>query len=237
MLTIAILAGGLAKRLRPITNTIPKAMIKIAGKPFIFHQLSFLRKQGIKKVVICTGYLGEIIKNQVGDGSKFDMEIFYSSDGSKLLGTGGAIKKALPILGDKFFILYGDTFLPIKFDSIEQKFLSNNLLALMTVLKNNGQWDKSNVLFKDDRLIQYDKKKPNDDMNYIDYGLSVLSADIFDNYSDQSFFDLSDVFESLSLNNKLIGHRVYKRFYEIGNPKGFIETEKYLLKREKQKID
>ena len=234
MLPVAILAGGLAKRLRPITNTVPKAIVEISGKPFIFHQLSYLRKQGIKKVVICTGYLGKMIEDQVGNGSRFDMKVFYSSDGSKLLGTGGAIKKALPILGNKFFILYGDTFLPIRFNFVEQEYLSNNLLALMTVLKNNSKWDKSNVLFKNNKLIQYNKKKPSNNMKYIDYGLSAVSAKIFDSYSNQSFFDLSEVFEKLSLNNQLGGFRVYKRFYEIGNPRGFIETEKYLLKLKNQ---
>ena len=110
MLPVAILVGGLATRLHPTTLTIPKSLIKVAGKPFIFHQLKNLREQGITDIVLCTGHLGEMIKSYVGDGSKFDLKILYSSDGNKLLGTGGAIKKALPLLGDKFFVLYGDTF-------------------------------------------------------------------------------------------------------------------------------
>ena len=172
-----------------------------------------------------------MIKDIVGDGSKFDLKIYYSSDGLKLLGTGGAIKKALPILGENFLILYGDTFLPIRFDIFEQEYLSNNLLSLMAVLKNNDRWDKSNVLFKKNKLIEYSKDKPKKDMKYIDYGLSAVSAKIFDSYSNKSFFDLSMVFEKLSLNNHLVGFKVNKRFYDIGNQRAFIETEKYLLKQ------
>jgi NDP-sugar pyrophosphorylase family protein len=233
MLPVAILVGGLATRLYPITLTIPKSLVKVAGKPFIFYQLKYLRRQGIKKVVLCTGHLGEMIKSYVGDGSKFDLKILYSSDGNKLLGTGGAIKKALPLLGDKFFVLYGDTFLPIKFDLIEKDFLSSNKLCLITVLKNNDKWDKSNIFFENNLLIKYNKKNPSIKMEYIDYGLSAVSASIFDSYSNGIFFDLSNVYETLSTKKQLKGFEVYERFYEIGTPNSLLETEKYLLNSNK----
>jgi hypothetical protein len=233
MLPVAILAGGLATRLYPITLTIPKSLVKVAGKPFIFYQLKYLRQQGIKKVVLCTGHLGEMIKSYVGDGSKFDLKILYSLDGNKLLGTGGAIKKALPLLGDKFFVLYGDTFLPIKFDLIEKDFLSSNKLCLITVLKNNDKWDKSNIFFENNLLIKYNKKNPSIKMEYIDYGLSAVSASIFDSYSNGIFFDLSNVYETLSTKKQLKGFEVYERFYEIGTPNSLLETEKYLLNSNK----
>ena len=233
MLPVAILVGGLATRLYPITLTIPKSLVKVAGKPFIFYQLKYLRRQGIKKVVLCTGHLGEMIKSYVGDGSKFDLKILYSSDGNKLLGTGGAIKKALPLLGDKFFVLYGDTFLPIKFDLIEKDFLSSNELCLITVLKNNDKWDKSNIFFENNLLIKYNKKNPSIKMEYIDYGLSAVSASIFDSYSNEIFFDLSNVYETLSTKKQLKGFEVYERFYEIGTPTSLLETEKYLLNSNK----
>jgi len=233
MLPVAILAGGLATRLYPITLTIPKSLVKVAGKPFIFYQLKYLRQQGIKKVDLCTGHLGEMIKSYVGDGSKFDLKILYSLDGNKLLGTGGAIKKALPLLGDKFFVLYGDTFLPIKFDLIEKDFLSSNKLCLITVLKNNDKWDKSNIFFENNLLIKYNKKNPSIKMEYIDYGLSAVSASIFDSYSNGIFFDLSNVYETLSTKKQLKGFEVYERFYEIGTPNSLLETEKYLLNSNK----
>jgi MurNAc alpha-1-phosphate uridylyltransferase len=233
MLPVAILVGGLATRLYPITLTIPKSLVKVAGKPFIFYQLKYLRQQGIKKVVLCTGHLGEMIKSYVGDGSKFDLKILYSSDGNKLLGTGGAIKKALPLLGDKFFVLYGDTFLPIKFDIVEKDFLLSNQLCLMTILKNQGNWDKSNVFFKNNLLIKYNKNNSSAKMEYIDYGLSALSASIFVSYSNEKIFDLSNVYENLSNKKQLKGFEVYERFYEIGTPNSLLETEKYLLNSNK----
>lgn len=230
MLPVAILAGGLATRLHPTTLTIPKSLIKVTGKPFIFYQLKYLRQQGVKKVVLCTGYLGEMIKSYVGDGSIFDLKISYSSDGDKLLGTGGAIKKALPLLSDKFFVLYGDTFLPIKFINVEKAFLSCKKLCLMTILKNKDKWDKSNVFLKKNLLIEYNKKNPSSKMKFIDYGLSILSSGIFSEYPNKKKFDLSDVFESLSTKNQLKGFEVYERFYEIGTHNSIKETEKYFNK-------
>jgi NDP-sugar pyrophosphorylase family protein len=233
MLPVAILAGGLASRLLPITKTIPKALIKVSGQPFIFYQLAYLRKQGIKKIILCIGHLGEMIKSYVGDGSRFDLKILYSSDENRLLGTGGAIKKALSILDDEFFVLYGDTFLPIKFDVVEKAFLSSNKLCLMTILRNDNKWDRSNVIFRNNRFIEYNKQNPSTEMRYIDYGLSVVSASIFDSYSNEAFFDLSSVYESLSTKKQLEGFEVYERFYEIGTPNSLAETEKYLLNSNK----
>ncbi len=229
MLPVAILAGGLATRLYPTTKTVPKALIEVSGQPFIFHQLKYLRSQGIHKVIICIGHLGNMIKSYVGDGSKFGLNIFYSSDENKLLGTGGAIKKALSILGKNFFILYGDTFLPIRYDNVEKAYLSSNKLCLMTILKNEGKWDKSNVLLKENSLIGYNKQNPSTQMSYIDYGLSITSANIFDAYPSETFLDISIIYQKLSIQNQLEGFEVYERFYEIGTPNSLKETEKFLL--------
>jgi NDP-sugar pyrophosphorylase family protein len=192
-----------------------------------------LQKQGVKKVVICTGHMGEMIQSTVGDGSKFNLKISYSSDGSKLLGTGGAIKKALPRLGNQFFILYGDTFLPINFNHVQEVYFLDSYTLLMKVLKNNGQWDRSNVLLKENNVVDYSKKKPTNAMHYIDYGLSVASADIFKNYDQNSYIDLSEIYEELSKYNKIKALEVFERFYEIGTPKSLLETEKYFLKLNK----
>ena len=233
MLTVAILAGGKGTRLLSITKTQPKALIKVSGKPFIFYQLYYLQKQGIKKVVICTGHMGEMIQSAVGDGSKFNLKISYSSDGSKLLGTGGAIKKALPRLGDEFFILYGDTFLPINFNLVQEAYFSDNYPLLMTVLKNNSRWGRSNVLLKKNNLVDYNKQKSTNSMHYIDYGLSVISANIFKNYDQNLYIDLSEIYEELSKYNKIKALEVFERFYEIGTPKSLLVTEKYFSKLNK----
>jgi len=228
MLPVAILAGGLATRLRPITEKVPKALIKVAGKPFIFHQLEYLRKEGIEKIVLCLGYLCEMIQEEVGDGSKFDLDISYSYDGDFLLGTGGSIKKALPLLDENFYVLYGDSFLPIHFSPVEESFLNSKKPALMTVILNENKWDKSNVIFKDGIVLEYNKKEPKSEMKFIDYGLGVLSKSLFDKYEGKVAFDLADLYHLLSIENQLAGFEVNERFYEIGSHQGIKETELYL---------
>src|SRR3954462_14370954 len=138
---VAILAGGLATRLRPVTEKIPKALIQVAGQPFLAHQLRLLKSAGIRKTVLCVGYHGEMIENEFGDGSSFGIEISYSFDGPELLGTGGALRKALPRLAKKFFVLYGDSYLPIDYAEPARTFLASGKLGLMTVFRNDGQRD------------------------------------------------------------------------------------------------
>lgn len=234
MLPVAILAGGLATRLRPMTETIPKALIEIAGEPFIFHQLRYLKQQGIDSIVICVGYLGKMIEAYVGDGSQFGVRTSYSFDGPKLLGTGGAIKAALPLLGKNFFIFYGDSFLPIQFKPVEHSYLSSKKLGLMTVLKNENQWDKSNVIYQNGLLIEYNKEEIKPNMNYIDYGLGILDADVFSKYPEGEVLDLSSVYNELSLKDELFGYEVFERFYEIGSHQGILEAEEYLKAKEKK---
>ena len=197
MLPVAILAGGLATRLRPITETIPKALVDVAGKPFIAWQLEYLAAQGVRDVVLCVGYLGEFIQEVIGNGERFGLRVQYSFDGAKLLGTGGAIKKALPLMGKNCFVLYGDSYLPINFSSVQQAYVESALPALMTVLKNSNQWDKSNVLFVDGKLIEYNKREPHPEMAFIDYGLGMVSASVFDTYPNDDLFDLADVYQNL----------------------------------------
>ncbi len=233
MLPVAILAGGLATRLRPLTSTIPKALVEVAGKPFIRHQLAYLKGQGISEVVMCTGYLGEMIEAEVGHGSEFGLKVSYSPDGEKLLGTGGALKRALPMLGEAFFVLYGDSFLPIDFAAVKNDFIASGKPALMTVLKNDNRWDKSNVVYRDSKLIEYNKQQTRPEMEHIDYGLSIVRREVFDNTPDQEPFDLAGLYHQLSVTGQLAGHEVYQRFYEMGSFEGLKETEAYLAGLEK----
>jgi NDP-sugar pyrophosphorylase family protein len=233
LLPVAILAGGLATRLRPITETIPKALVDVAGKPFIAWQLEYLAAQGVRDVVLCVGYLGELILEVIGNGERFGLRVQYSFDGAKLLGTGGAIKKALPLMGESCFVLYGDSYLPINFSSVQRAYIESGLPALMTVLKNSNQWDRSNVLFVDGKLKEYNKHEPRPDMAYIDYGLGMVSASVFDSYPNDEPFDLADVFQNLSQQGHLAGFEVHQRFYEIGSHGGLKETEDYFLTKEK----
>jgi len=233
MLPVAILAGGLATRLHPITETIPKALIEVAGMPFICRQLEYLHIQGITRVVLCIGYLGEMIKAVVGNGKRFDIDVAYSLDGPVLLGTGGALKHALPLLNEQFFVLYGDSFLPLDFAPVEQAFFKSKKAALMTVMKNGDRWDKSNVLLREDKLVEYNKHSPLPEMSFIDYGLGVMTSRVLERYPIEQAFDLSEVYHELSLQGQLAGYEVYERFYEIGSHHGLKEAEMYFLKKGK----
>ena len=231
MFSVVILAGGLATRLRPITEEIPKSLIEVAGEPFICHQLEYLRKQGIKSVVLCIGFLGEMIQEVVGDGSRWDMHVNYSPDGPSLLGTGGALRQALPLLGEYFFILYGDSYLPIDFSDVEKTYAASGKKGLMTILRNQNQWDKSNVEFDAGQIIEYNKTVIRPQMHYIDYGLGLLQSAALQDYPARHSFDLSKVYNDLSLAGELAGYEVFERFYEIGSHQGIADTQAYLLEK------
>src|SRR5437764_2890242 len=225
---VAILAGGLAKRLRPITETIPKALVTVAGLPFLAHQLRLLHAAGLRRVVICAGYLGEMIETEFGDGGRFDLRIEYSFDRPRLLGTGGALKRALPLLGRHFIVLYGDSYLPIDYRKVVANFATGGKAGLMTVYRNEGRWDTSNVQFEAGQVLRYDKKQPTPEMHHIDYGLGILRADSLAPWPDTEPFDLADVYRRLLSENQLSGYEVTERFYEIGSPEGLVELDAFL---------
>lgn len=231
---IAIIAGGLATRLRPITEKIPKSMVEVAGKPFISHQLELIKRNNIEKVVICAGFMGKKIQDFVKDGSEYGLDIRYSYESEKLLGTGGAVRNALPLLGDIFWVLYGDSYLNVDFKSVNEYFSSNTKSGLMTVFRNDKKWDKSNIVFRDKKIIEYNKKKYTQEMNYIDYGLGILTKKAFEDYDKSSYggsadvFDLASVYQDLLGRNELLGFEITERFYEIGSFDGLKETENYI---------
>ena len=228
MIPVAILAGGLATRLKPLTETIPKALLPVADKPFLEHQLAYLRGQGIARVVLCVGHLGEMIRDQFGDGSRLGIHIDYSFDGPVLLGTGGAIRQALPLLGPEFFVLYGDSYLPIDFADVLAHFRASGKPALMTVYRNEGRWDTSNVWFENGVIRLYDKRERIPEMRYIDYGLSVFVKQAFGARSSSEPFDLATLLTSLAREGELAGYEAPERFYEIGSHAGLAELDAHL---------
>jgi NDP-sugar pyrophosphorylase family protein len=221
---VAILAGGLATRLRPITEKIPKSLVPVAGRPFLAHQLEMLHARGIRRAVLCIGYLGEMIQHEFGDEA-FGIQLDYSFDGQTLLGTGGAIKRALPKLGREFFVLYGDSYLPVPYAPVVDFFHRSGKLGLMTVYRNEGKYDTSNVVFRDGEIVVYDKKVRRPDMHHIDYGLSLFKASVFDAYAADQVFDLAEVLGRLVREKQLAGYEVPERFYEMGSPAGLAELE------------
>jgi NDP-sugar pyrophosphorylase family protein len=225
---VAILAGGLATRLRPLTEKIPKVLLPVAGRPFLAHQLEWLRGQRVPRVVLCLGYLGETVVKEFGDGHAWGIQRDYSFDGPKLLGTGGALRQALPKLGERFFVLYGDSYLTDPLAPIAEFFERSGKRGLMTVYRNEGRHDTSNVVYRDGRILVYDKKVLLPEMQHIDHGLSLFRASVFEERSAGTAFDLADVMTQLVANSDLAGFEVPKRFYEIGSAAGLAELEALL---------
>jgi NDP-sugar pyrophosphorylase family protein len=231
-IAVAILAGGLGTRLRPLTEKVPKVLLPVAGRPFLAHQFELLRERGLRRVVLCLGYLGEMVVQEFGDGSGYSMELDYSFDGPVLLGTGGALKQALPKLGQTFFVLYGDSYLTTPFRPIAEFFAHSGKRGLMTVYDNEGRYDTSNVVFRNGEIVMYDKKHRPPEMRHIDYGLSLFRAEAFADWPSGQKFDLAEVMQRLVSQKQLAGYEVPERFYEIGSPAGLKELEELLARRE-----
>ena len=224
--TVAILSGGLATRLYPVTQKIPKSMIKINGNPFIDYQLKWLKNAGIKKIVLCINHYGEQIVDHVKDGEKYGLIVEYSWDGQNKLGTGGALKNALHLLDNTFFVLYGDSFLCMNLKDMNRTYLKSKMDALLAVYKNNNRWDRSNTIVENNNIVLYNKSERNKRMEYIDYGVSLLSATIF---KDQDgIFDLGVLYEKLAIDGNLAAYIAKERFFEIGSKSGLEEFSKYI---------
>jgi N-acetyl-alpha-D-muramate 1-phosphate uridylyltransferase len=231
---IVILAGGLGTRIRSLTGEIPKSLVLIRGKPFIHYQLEWLSQCHIRDVILSIGYLGQMIQDYVGDGSKWGLKVRYAYEGTQPKGTGGALRFVHDqgLMANRFLVSYGDSFLPISFSEVWESFLQRSEFALMTVFKNHGKWDVSNSCFKNDRVTLYQKNAPHPlplDMQYIDYGLSALRKEIVESYIPvNSSSDLADLFHVLSLENQLAGYETHQRFYEVGSPQGIQDFERFL---------
>jgi NDP-sugar pyrophosphorylase family protein len=200
----------------------------VAERPFIDHQLALLRRNGIRRVVLCLGHLGEQVEAHLGDGSMVDMQLSYSYDGDRLLGTGGALRRAAPLLGQVFWVIYGDSYLDIDYRAVLSHFLCQQSLGLMTVLENANRWDRSNVIFRDGHLLRYDKHMQTAEMSYIDYGATLLRCDALERIPADQPYDLADLYSTLIAEGKMAGYEVSQRFYEIGSYEGLAETQTYL---------
>ena len=233
-----ILAGGLGTRMFPMTETIPKSLLPVAGKPFIDWQLAWLASEGVTDVILSIGHLGQAIREHVGDGSRWSLRVAYVDEGEHLLGTGGALRLActLRMLDPAFAVLYGDSYLRVPVASAWDRFVQSGAPALMTVLRNQDQWDRSNIIYEDGRVLLYDKnvrgpKSPS--MVYVDYGMSILTRDLIErNIPENQPSDLAQLLSMVSRQGLLAGYEVFERFYEIGSPEGLRDLETYLAARE-----
>ena len=226
-----ILTGGLGTRLGGLTRSIPKAMISFEGKPFLEYQIEWLVRNGVYDVVLCVGFLSEQIEGYFGTGERFGVHITYSYETEGLLGTGGALKKAETHLFDSFLVMYGDSYLPISFKKVFEVFKKHRYPALMVVYKNRSRFDASNVIFEDGSIKMYDKRNPKPEMEYIDYGVSVLNKRVVEKcLPKKEFCDLSDLFLRLSRGGELAGFEVFTRFYEVGSFSGVRDFQLFLEK-------
>lgn len=236
MLQCLILAGGIGSRMRPHTETVPKAMLPVAGRPFTDWQLAWLADQGVQRLLFSIGHLGSSIEEFVGDGRRWGVEAEFVEDGPRLLGTAGAIRRAATtgLLDDAFFVLYGDSYLQLDLTEVEAAYRASAKAALMTVIRNDDRWDKSNVIFEDNRVVRYDKYATTgrEAMKYIDYGLSVLTRSLFEDPApDDEPADLAPLLGALSANGQLAGFEARERFFEVGSPQGLQDLEAYLAAR------
>ncbi len=228
VLPTAILAGGQATRLRPLTATVAKSLVRIAGEPFLAHQLRLLRGAGIERVVLCVGFLGDQIVEFAGDGSAFGLDVDYVWDGLSPLGTAGAIRKALPALGDRFFVMYGDSYLTCDYRAVQDAFVAGGADALMTVVRTDSGRDTSNVEYANGEIRAYDKRARTPRMQHIDYGLSVFHASVFADQARELPWDLGAVYEDLLRRGRLAGYEMPRRFHEIGSLEGIRDLDAYL---------
>jgi NDP-sugar pyrophosphorylase family protein len=228
---VVILAGGLGKRLGPLTADLPKPLVPVNGRPFLAHVLALLGENGFTRVLILHGYRGHKLEETFGSGADLGLGIRYRHDGPRLLGTGGALRNAVDLLEPEFLVLYGDTYLDIDYGAVVRAFRDSGKPALMTVLRNQGRWDTSNVVFRDGHLIRYDKHHRVPEMDYIDYGLSGLLREVVEELPANEVADLADLYSRLVGEGRMAGFEVSRRFYEIGTPRGLADTERYLASR------
>jgi N-acetyl-alpha-D-muramate 1-phosphate uridylyltransferase len=227
-LPVAILAGGLATRLLPVTESIPKSLVDVGGRPFIAHQLDLLSRHGLTDIVLLVGHLGQMLREALGHGESLGVRLRYVFDGAERMGTGGAVRGALAELGDAFFVLYGDSYLECDYGAVERAFLASGKSALMTVCRNEDRWDRSNVRLEGQRIVTYDKVRRTAEMRHIDYGLGAFKRPAFVQWPADCAFDLAAVYQRLLSCDDLAGYEGHSRFYEIGSPSGLEETRTYL---------
>lgn len=231
---VVILAGGLATRLRPITEKIPKALVEVGGQAFISQQLRLLHSHGIRHVIISAWYRGEMIREFVGDGGYFGMRVEYVFDGETPLGTGGAIRQALSLIDGPFFVLYGDSYLPCDYVDIQTLFAQHTQPGLMTIYRNQGKWDTSNVEMINGQILCYDKKNHNPRMEFIDYGLGLFRPEVFASLPEGQPADLAEIYQSLIETRQLLAYEAHERFYEIGSFEGLRGLDELLTKNPNQ---
>jgi MurNAc alpha-1-phosphate uridylyltransferase len=230
---IAILAGGLATRLGELTAHVPKSLLEVCGRPFLAWQLELLARHGLSEVVLCVSHHATQIEDWLPGNTPPGMRVRLSYDGERRLGTGGALLRALSLLGESFLVTYGDSYLLCDYLAIYRHFeaqqaLSKRPLGLMTVFANDNRWDTSNVIYRNGAIVRYDKRNRVPEMHHIDWGLGVLTREALAAYPAEQPLDLADVYTALVAREQLAGYEVRQRFYEVGSHAGLAEFRAYI---------
>ena len=229
-----VLAGGLATRMRPRTLRVPKAMLEVAGRPFVEWQLERLASCGLRDIVMCIAHLGEQVRKHVGDGARFGVHVSWSDEGSTLLGTAGAVRNALPMLAPTFLVTYGDSYLPFDYaDPLSLLDGHDDCDGVLAVFANAGQWDASNVVMDASRewVLRYEKGSKDPDFDCIDYGAMALRREVIATVPPGKPAGLDALQRGLASRNRLRACVARERFFEIGSPEGLAELDRYLRTR------
>lgn len=230
---VVILAGGLGTRLQSMAPDTPKALVPVAGRPFVEHQFELLRRNGLREVLLCVGHFGEKIVAHCGDGARFGLKVSYvQEDPKRLLGTGGALVNALPAIAPEFVTMYGDSYLPVDYQDFVAACRAQKRPAVMSVFRNGGQWDASNTRVEGERVTFYSKKAAPGECDFIDYGLTYFQRAVIEGYRHRPLpLDMATIQGDLVERGGMGAWEAPVRFYEIGKPEGLAELDVFLRER------
>jgi NDP-sugar pyrophosphorylase family protein len=218
---VVILAGGLATRMRPTTLTVAKAMLDVAGRPFVDWQLEKVKRAGYDDVVMCVAFLGEQIRDHVGDGARYGLRVRYSDEGPTLLGTAGALRVALPLLAPVFLVTYGDSYLPFDYaEPLRVLMAHDDCDGVMSVFPNRGLWDASNVRTDGAHVLAYEKGTKDPAFDHIDYGALALRRSLIAPLPEGEKLGLEQIQTRVAAAGRMRAVVAPERFYEVGSPEG-----------------
>jgi NDP-sugar pyrophosphorylase family protein len=231
-----VLAGGLGTRMLPRTERVPKILLPVAGRPFAAWLLERIAASGIEEVLICVGHLGAEVRRALGDGGGFGVRLAYAEDGDRLLGTAGALRRALPGLAPTFVVTYGDSYLPFDYASpLRDLGAHAGALATMAVYRNDDTLDRSNAEVRGDLVVRYEKRPrdaPRDPaLDHIDYGATALRREVIAALPEGQPAGLDAVQRALASQGLMRALSVTTRFYEIGSEEGLADLEALLARR------
>jgi NDP-sugar pyrophosphorylase family protein len=225
-----ILAGGLGTRMRPFTEKAPKCLLPVRGRPFIDYQIELLKAGGIREIVLCLGYLGEMVQGHLGDGASHGVNIQYSWDSPESGGTAGALKHAEPLLNTTFFLTWGDSYVRLDHATMfaAHRASAPDVVATMGVFCNQNAYDSSNVQIGGNKVVRYLKGAPDLHFTHIDAGISVFERSALGEIPSNQNLALDQFFSLWAARGRLGAYPIDQRFYEAGSRAGLSDFERFI---------